>query len=153
MIHVDVSRCLAKAVGAEHGIAPEELKAVAPRVRDAHAILRKERAAKVYGFYDLYKNDAVFKDIKKSLGLERQGPEGRGLHEETITLSVPYSEECPAKVVLSFRVGHDGPIENAIIEYGLEIIPIYIGSSAEFVGRLRQARAFRVGFFEGWQGK
>jgi YHS domain-containing protein len=68
----------------------------------------------------------VFKDIKKSLGLERQGPEGRRLHEETITLSVPYSEECPAKVVLSFRVGHDGPIENAIITYGLEILPIYV---------------------------
>ena len=60
----------------------------------------------------------VFKDAKRSLGLERQGPEGRGLHEETITLSVPYSEECPASVVLSFRVGHDGPIENAIINYG-----------------------------------
>ncbi|MEN6498101.1 MAG: hypothetical protein ABFD16_27700 [Thermoguttaceae bacterium] len=68
----------------------------------------------------------VFKDIKQTMGLERQGPEGRGLHEETITLSVPYSEVCPAKVVLSFRVGHDGEIENAIIEYGLEIIPIYI---------------------------
>ncbi len=68
----------------------------------------------------------VFKDAKRSLGLERQGPEGRGLHEETITLSVPYSEECPAKVVLSFRVGHDGPIENAIINYELEILPIYI---------------------------
>lgn len=68
----------------------------------------------------------VFKDIKKSLGLERQGPGGRGLHEETITLSVPYCEECPAKVALSFRVGHDGPIENAIIDYKLEIIPIYI---------------------------
>ena len=60
------------------------------------------------------------------MGLERQGPEGRGLHEETITLSVPYSEECPANVVLSFRVGHDGPIENAIINYGLEILPIYV---------------------------
>lgn len=72
----------------------------------------------------------VFKHVKKSLGLERQGPEGRGLHEETITLSVPYSAECPAKVVLSFRVGHDGGIENAVIEYGLEIVPIYI----KFVG-------------------
>jgi hypothetical protein len=65
----------------------------------------------------------VFKDIQRSLRLERQGAEGRALHEETITLSVPYSEECPAKVVLSFRVGHDGPIENAVIEYGLQIIP------------------------------
>lgn len=68
----------------------------------------------------------VFMDIQRSVSLERQGPEGRGLHEETITLSVPYSEECPAKVVLSFRVGHDGPIENAVIEYKLQIVPIYI---------------------------
>ena len=68
----------------------------------------------------------VFKDARRSLGLERQGPEGRGLHEETITLSVPCSEECPANVVLSFRVGHDGPIENAIINYGLKILPIYV---------------------------
>ncbi len=64
-IRIDVSRCLAKTVGADHGIAPEELKAIAPRVRDAHASLRKQRAKKVYGFYDLYKNDTVFKDIKK----------------------------------------------------------------------------------------
>ena len=75
----------------------------------------------------------VFKDIKKSLSLERQGPAGRGLHEETITLSVPYSEECPAKVVLSFRVGHDGPIENVVINYQLEILPMYI----EFEGHAK----------------
>lgn len=68
----------------------------------------------------------VFKDAKRSHGLERQGPEGRGLHEETTTLSVPYSEECPASAALSFRVGHDGPIENAIINYGLEILPVYV---------------------------
>lgn len=64
-ISIDVSRCLAAAVGTEHGITPEELKAIAPRVREAHAALRQERAHKVYGFYDLYKNDAVFKDVKK----------------------------------------------------------------------------------------
>jgi YHS domain-containing protein len=68
----------------------------------------------------------VFKDVKKSVSLERQGSEGLGLHEETTTLSVPYSEESPAKVVLSFRVSHDGAIENAVIEYDLEILPIYI---------------------------
>lgn len=64
-IHVDVSRCMARAVGADHGIAPEELKAIVPRVRDAHKILRKERKDKVYGFYDLYKHDAVFRNVKK----------------------------------------------------------------------------------------
>ena len=67
-----------------------------------------------------------FKDIKKSTSLERQGPEGLGLHEETTTLAIPYSEESPAKVVLSFRVTHDVAIENAVIEYGLEILPVYI---------------------------
>jgi YHS domain-containing protein len=68
----------------------------------------------------------VFKDIKQSVSLERQGPEGRGFHGRTILLSVPFSEECPAKVELSFRLGHDGPIENAILDYGLDILPIFI---------------------------
>ena len=75
----------------------------------------------------------VFKDIKISVSLERQGPEGLGLHVETTTLSVPYSEESPAKVVLAFRVSHDGTIENAVIEYVLEILPIYI----KFVGHVQ----------------
>lgn len=77
---------------------------------------RIEALAKIY----------VFKDIKKSVSLEQQGPEGLGLHEETTTLAVPYSEDCPAKVVLSFRVSHDRAIEHAVIEYALEILPIYI---------------------------
>lgn len=69
---------------------------------------------------------SIFKDIQKSVSVERQGPEGRGLQAETIALAVPYSEECPAKVLLTFRVGHDATIENAVIDYGLEILPIYI---------------------------
>ncbi|HOV74380.1 MAG TPA: glucose-6-phosphate isomerase [Candidatus Hydrogenedentes bacterium] len=64
-IRVDVTRCMADAVGAEHGITPAELKAIAPRVREAHTILRRERRDKVYGFYDLYKHDAVFRNVKK----------------------------------------------------------------------------------------
>ena len=69
---------------------------------------------------------SFFKDIKKSLSPERQGPAGRGLHGKTITLSVPSSDACSATVDLSFRVGHDGPIENVILDYRLEILPIYI---------------------------
>lgn len=64
-IRVDVSRCMADAVGVEHGIAPDELRAIAPRVREAHTILRRERKDKIYGFYDLYKHDAVFREVKK----------------------------------------------------------------------------------------
>ena len=33
---------------------------------------------------------------------------------------------CSGKVELSFRLGHDGPIKNAILDYRLEILPIFI---------------------------
>jgi YHS domain-containing protein len=68
----------------------------------------------------------VFKDVKQTVRLELQGPEERGFHGRTITLLVPFSDACPGKVELSFRLGHDGPIENALIDYHLEIVPIFI---------------------------
>lgn len=68
----------------------------------------------------------VFKDIKQNVSLELRGPECQCFHGRTITLSVPASDACVGKVELSFRLGHDGPIENAIIDYHLEILPIFI---------------------------
>ena len=68
----------------------------------------------------------VFKDIEPNVSLELRGPEGRGFHGRTTTLSVPSSDACSGKVELSFHLGHDGPIENAIIDYRLEILPIFI---------------------------
>ena len=68
----------------------------------------------------------VFQDIKQKVSLELRGPEGRGFHGRTTTLSVPSSDACSGKVELSFRLGHDGPIENAIMDYRLEILPVFI---------------------------
>lgn len=68
----------------------------------------------------------VFKNIKQNISLELRGPEVRGFHGRTITLSVPVSDSCSGMVELSFRLGHDGPIENALMDYHLEIIPIFI---------------------------
>ena len=68
----------------------------------------------------------VFKDIEQTVSLELRGPEERGFHGRTTTLSVPSSDACSGKVELSFRLGHDGPIENAILDYHLEILPIFI---------------------------
>lgn len=68
----------------------------------------------------------VFKDIKQNVTLELRGPEERGFHGRTTLLSVPSSDACSGKVELSFRLGHDGPIENAIMDYRLEILPIFI---------------------------
>jgi hypothetical protein len=67
----------------------------------------------------------VFKDIKQIVSLEGQGLDVRGFHGRTTTLSIPFSDACPAKVQLSFRLGHDGPVENAIMDYRLEILPIF----------------------------
>ncbi|MGD9126886.1 MAG: hypothetical protein PVH19_05850 [Planctomycetia bacterium] len=68
----------------------------------------------------------VFKNIKQKVSLELRGPASRGFHGRTTTLSVPSSDVCSGKVELSFRLGHDGPIENAIMDYHLEILPIFI---------------------------
>ena len=68
----------------------------------------------------------VFKDIQPNVSLELRGPEERRFHGRTTTLSVPSSDACSGKVELSFHLGHDGPIENVIIDYRLEIIPIFI---------------------------
>jgi YHS domain-containing protein len=69
---------------------------------------------------------SVFKDITQSVSLEPPSAEGRPFHGRTTTLRVPFSDACPAKVELSFRLGHDGPIENAILDYTLDILPIFI---------------------------
>lgn len=67
----------------------------------------------------------VFKDIKQIVSLEGHGPDVRRFHGRTTTLSIPFSDACPANVQLSFRLGHDGPVENAIMDYRLEILPIF----------------------------
>jgi YHS domain-containing protein len=68
----------------------------------------------------------VFKGVTQEVHLELRGPEERGFHGRTTTLSVPPSDACSAKVELSFRLGHDSPIENAVLDYRLEILPIFI---------------------------
>ena len=65
-IHVDISRCGSSAVGAEHGIAPSELKAIAPLVSAAHEVLCQERANGTYGFFDLYRDEAAFGAVKEA---------------------------------------------------------------------------------------
>ncbi len=61
---VDISRATANAVGSEHGISKPEVEMIRPKVVEAHAILQQERLNKEYGFWDLYKDDAVFSKVK-----------------------------------------------------------------------------------------
>jgi len=63
-IQLDIARCKASAVGREHGLTPADLAEIEPRVKAAHDVLSRERRENVYGFYDLYKDAAVFDDVK-----------------------------------------------------------------------------------------
>lgn len=63
-VELDISRASSKAVGAAHGVSPQDLTDIAPQVLRAHALLTQQRSEKKYGFYDLYKDTATQKDIK-----------------------------------------------------------------------------------------
>ena len=63
-IRVDVSRARSGVVGAADGITPSDLRAIAPRIAEAHTILRRERAEKKYGFYDLHTDAASISGVK-----------------------------------------------------------------------------------------
>ncbi|MFN3153215.1 hypothetical protein [Bremerella sp.] len=44
----------------------------------------------------------------------------------TVTLTVPNSERCHAKVVLEFNIDADQDFDNLILEFHLEVIPVYV---------------------------
>ncbi|MFA7692221.1 MAG: hypothetical protein WCX86_04910 [Candidatus Hydrogenedentales bacterium] len=64
-IRIDIRRATAAAVGAAHGITPEAFQAIEPRILKAHEQMRADREAKKYGFYDLYKEKAVLKEVQE----------------------------------------------------------------------------------------
>lgn len=66
----------------------------------------------------------VFKHITQTVALEPRVPEGRGFQGRTTTLTVPYSDECPARMELTFRVGHDRAMKHVVLDYQLKIHPV-----------------------------
>ncbi|HOJ67534.1 MAG TPA: glucose-6-phosphate isomerase, partial [Candidatus Hydrogenedentes bacterium] len=64
-IRIDVSRAKSGMVTALHGVTDNELLEIESRVLQAHERLLQEREQGKYGFYDLYKHDAVFSDIRE----------------------------------------------------------------------------------------
>lgn len=73
---------------------------------------------------ETFKNVDVFKDITQIANVEGQNLDERA-HSRTTKLFIPLSDACPAKVQLTFRLGHDGSVDNAILDYQLEILPIF----------------------------
>lgn len=67
----------------------------------------------------------VFKTIARTEKLQDAGlPDGL-FSSKTVHLIVPHSAACPAKVELTFDISCDSTIENAIVDYKLQIIPVF----------------------------
>lgn len=72
------------------------------------------------------RNLDVFKDVTQCERSEAQGPNGKGFHGKITILTVPCSDRRPAPMEFSLRVGYDGPIRNVVLDYRLEILPVFI---------------------------
>lgn len=57
-----------------------------------------------------------------------RGPRGFGKH---VTIAIPHSDNCLAKVVLEFHLDDDLNYDNLILDYKLEIIPVYLKFEAK----------------------
>ncbi|MEX2016421.1 MAG: hypothetical protein WD873_07250 [Candidatus Hydrogenedentales bacterium] len=68
LIQVDVAGARAETVGDQHGVTASEWRAYAGHFENVHAILKEERSKGVYGFYDLYKDDATFAAVQDGAG-------------------------------------------------------------------------------------
>lgn len=67
----------------------------------------------------------VFKTIARTEKLEGTGLPAGLFSSKTVHFKVPHSSACPAKVELTFEISHDSTIENAIVDYKLQIIPVF----------------------------
>ncbi len=69
---------------------------------------------------------SVFSDVQQSVSLDSPRPDSRDYHSRTTTLAVPCSDKRPTSMEFSFRVGHDGPLQNLVLDYRLAILPMFI---------------------------
>jgi len=63
-VAIDVKRAMASVVGKENGVSPADLEALAPRIAEAHAAITADRKNGVYGFQDLYKQEAAIAQVE-----------------------------------------------------------------------------------------
>jgi YHS domain-containing protein len=77
---------------------------------------------RIAAFTEMFGKSGVQQETGRLLG----GPSGKETGGGFVTFKFPHSKECPATITLRFDVRHDSTIENLIIEYNLEILPIFI---------------------------
>jgi len=69
---------------------------------------------------------SIFSDLQQRMSCDSPGPERCGYHSRTTTLIVPNSDKRPTSMEFSFRIGHDDPLRNVVLDYRLAILPMFI---------------------------
>jgi YHS domain-containing protein len=70
--------------------------------------------------------ESFFKGARKSISRLDLGPGGNEYRGTFVTYDFPHTEECPAHITLRFSLTHDEPIEQLILGYNLEMVPIFL---------------------------
>jgi YHS domain-containing protein len=70
--------------------------------------------------------ESFFKGAQKSISRLDLGPSGNEYRGTFVTFTFPHTEECPATITLRFSLTHDEPIEQLILGYNLEVVPIFL---------------------------
>lgn len=77
---------------------------------------------RIAAFAEMFTKSGIQQEMGRLLG----GPSGKEVGGGFVTFLFPHSKQCPATIKLRFDVRHDSTIENLIIEYNLEILPIFL---------------------------
>jgi YHS domain-containing protein len=65
-------------------------------------------------------------DVKSVVTQTDVGPAGRVFHGMLVTFSIKRSERCPANIQLRFGLNAGATVDNLILSYDLEIIPVFV---------------------------
>jgi YHS domain-containing protein len=65
-------------------------------------------------------------DVTPTVSRRDFGPGGRGFHGVFVSFAIPRSERCPATLDLRFGLEAGPGVENLILSYDLEIIPVFM---------------------------
>lgn len=114
----DRVKTLRKAADQAYDIQSRKCQALGMLAEQAYAILKERIGAllKTEHFADL-----TFSE--KEVSHAGMGPRGFGKH---ITIAIPHSDSCLAKVILDFHLDGDLGYDSLVLDYKLEIIPVYL---------------------------
>ncbi|MHC4880443.1 MAG: hypothetical protein ACYTGL_28670 [Planctomycetota bacterium] len=121
-------------------VADEQVRALRAEAHDTF-ISREKRVKQFVEVADLhyerllsrlsaFRSVSVFADVIQHNSPEPGVSAEKERHHWTASLTFPSSDKRPKTMELSFRIGHDGPVERIVIDYQLTLLPIFFAFEA-----------------------